>query len=179
MLNKITVARPYARAAFELAFEKQALTVWSDMLYLASLLVRDPDFSALIKNPKFTEAMAVEWIVEIGSEDIQPLFKRFLQLLAEQKRLACLPEILEQFEMYRKESEKTADAWVTSARPLSEKDKGRIQEMLKSRLKVLGINMTCEIDETLLAGAVVKAKDIVIDSSIKGRLHRLGEALGL
>ena len=54
MAELITVARPYAQAAFALAGESNTLPVWAEMLRLASAVIQDPKVHAALDNPKLS-----------------------------------------------------------------------------------------------------------------------------
>ena len=181
MSEKNTIARPYAKAAFELAHQQESFQPWSDMLNVGAVMVENQDFLNLIKSPKFSDESCAEWIVEIGSEVFasNTQGQAFIKLLAQNKRLAFLPEMALMYESYRKEAEKTVDAKVISARPLDEKFKVQIIDALKNRMKVISVQLHCEIDESLLGGALIRAGDTVIDGTARGRLQQIEEALGI
>lgn len=181
MSEKNTIARPYAKAAFELAFVGRSFQQWSDMLAFGAAMVENEDFMRLIKNPKFSDELCASWIIEIGKEvfESNTQGQEFIKLLTHSKRLVFLPEVALMYESYRKEAEKTVDAKVISARPLNESFKKQIQEALKTRLKVMTVELDCTIDESLIGGALIRAGDTVIDGTARGKLHRIGEALGI
>jgi F-type H+-transporting ATPase subunit delta len=100
----------------------------------------------------------------------------FLLALAENRRLALLPEIAAQFETLRAEVENVVDVEVIAAQEIAPAQHKKLAAALKRRLG-REVRMHTRIDETLIGGAIVRAGDLVIDGSLKGRLARLGSAL--
>jgi F-type H+-transporting ATPase subunit delta len=66
MSSLTTLARPYAKAAFELAEAEQALTGWDEMLVLASEIVTEPSMASLLGSPDFGNTQAVNLIIEVA-----------------------------------------------------------------------------------------------------------------
>jgi F-type H+-transporting ATPase subunit delta len=177
MAETTTVARPYARAAFEYAHgRKGGLKKWSQMLQLAADVARDPGARALFGNPEISDDDRVGLIFDIGGEKFDEAGRNFIKLLAENGRLAILPEIAAIFETLRAEAEKTIHAELTAAFALSEEQREKIAAALKGRLK-RDVKLECVVDEALIGGAIIRAGDLIIDGSAKGQLAKLGVAL--
>ena len=102
--------------------------------------------------------------------------QNFVRVLAANHRLLLLPEITAHYEAQRAEVENTVDVEVVSAVALDAAQTEKLASALKARLKRT-INMHNTVDATLLGGAVIRAGDLVIDGSLKGRLERLGTEL--
>ncbi len=176
MAEKITVARPYARAVFELARERDAFAGWSDLLAVAARVASDPAFSKLLGNPAMEDRQLADIVIELCGDQADEFGRNFIRLLADNDRLAYLPEISMEFEQLRAEAEKIVDVEVTSAVALDEPQQQKIAAAMRERLGS-NVRLHCEIDESLLGGAVVRAGDLVIDGSLRGRLDRLAGAL--
>jgi F-type H+-transporting ATPase subunit delta len=114
----------------------------------------------------------VSMFAGLGGADIDLHWQNFIRLLAQNKRLAVLPQIAAQFELLRAQYENEVDVQVTSAVPLTDSQRAKMAAALKSRFK-RDVRMTTRLDPTLLGGAVIRAGDLVIDGSINGRLQRL------
>lgn len=171
MAEKATIARPYAKAAFASARQHNALESWSKALATASSVVQDERVARLLSSPKVTPDQLSGLIGEIvGQLDEQT--RNFLATLASNRRLALLPEIASMYEALRAEAENTADVQVVSAVALDEAQKQRLAQALKKRLK-REVRLHCEVDASLIGGAIVRAGDFVIDGSLKARLDRL------
>lgn len=173
MSQDLTLARPYARAAFALAHESGQSAAWSQALAFATRVATDPEAHALLGHPQLSSADAIGLLaVEGASED----FVRFLGLLAENRRLPLLPEISGLFELQRAEAEHVVKAKVTSASALPASELETIKAALARRFG-RSVEIETAIDESLIGGAVIDAGDVVIDGSLKGKLAQLQHAL--
>jgi F-type H+-transporting ATPase subunit delta len=173
MSQALTLARPYARAAFQLAREHGQLSGWSDALGFAARVAADPRVQALLGHPKLAHADAVALL---SPEAADAAFGRFLGLLADNRRLALLPEIAGLFDELRFEAERVVKATVTSATTLPATELETIQAALKRRFG-REVELETAVDASLIGGAVIAAGDVVIDGSLKGKLGRLQSAL--
>jgi len=177
MAEAATIARPYARAAFQAARDAKQLAQWSASLQVAAALVGDARIAELLGNPKLSEDQVTGFFDGFGTGADGVHWSNFIRLLAENKRLPLLPEIAARFELLRAEFENEVDVVVTSAVPLSEAQQAKLADSLKTRLR-REVRITTALDPALLGGAVIRAGDLVIDGSIKGRLQRLTSDLG-
>ncbi|RAN79466.1 ATP synthase [Bacillus sp. SRB_28] len=96
--------------------------------------------------------------------------------MAENGRLKVLPDVLEQFIHLRAASEATAEVDVISATQLSEEQLAKIADAMEKRLS-RKVKLNCKIDKSVLAGVIIRAGDMVIDGSVRGRLDRLADVL--
>ena len=173
MSQALTLARPYARAAFAIAREGNALPAWSDALAFAARVAADPTVAALLGNPGLTQADATTLLAPEGAD---AMFGNFLGLLFENRRLSLLPEITGMFDELRFEAERVVKAKVTSAVALPTAELDTIKAALKKRFG-RDVEVETAVDESLIGGAVIDAGDVVIDGSLKGKLGRLQAAL--
>ncbi len=176
MAERATIARPYAKAAFEYARDANAIARWSQGLELAAEIVEDPRIAALIHDPRLTVDELAGLIGEVAGEQLDTGMRNFVRVLAENRRLPLLPEIAAHYEAERALVENTVDVEVVSAVPLSAAQADKLRQALNTRLK-RRVRMQNSVDATLLGGAVIRAGDLVIDGSLKGRLERLGTEL--
>ena len=174
MSQTLTLARPYARAVFQLAREQSRLQAWSNLLGFSARMVADPSVQQLLGNPHVSSAALVDIVVPQG--DVDPLFTQFLSVLAENRRLGVLPEIAGLFDALRAEDEKVVKAKVTSATPLGEDELAKLKFSLMNRFN-RQVELTAAVDPALIGGAVIDAGDVVIDGSLRTKLERLGAAL--
>lgn len=173
MSQALTLARPYARAAFGIARDAGDYASWSNALAFASRVAADPQVVDLLGSPKLTHADAVSLLaIDGASEQV----RSFLALLADNRRLALLPEIAGLFEELRTEAERVVKARVTSATALGAGELEGIRAALKKRFG-RDIEIETAVDASLIGGAVIDAGDVVIDGSLKGKLGRLQSAL--
>jgi F-type H+-transporting ATPase subunit delta len=96
--------------------------------------------------------------------------------MAENGRLEALPDVCAEFLLLKQEHEKEITVEVTSATELSDQQKADISSKLEARLE-RKVKLNCSVDETLLGGVIIRAGDLVIDDSARGRLNRLSDAL--
>ena len=175
MAQSITLARPYARAAFELAHAGNALAAWSQALAFAAQVAADPRVAALGNDPRVLPKQLVALHLPGGVVADAP-FAQFLGELAEHRRMALLPEVAALYEQYRRESESQLLVKVTSAMALDAAQAEQLKASLKRRFK-REIELDTRVDASLLAGVVIDTGSEVIDGSARGRLERLGSAL--
>jgi F-type H+-transporting ATPase subunit delta len=176
MAEKVTIARPYARAAFGFAQEHKAFAKWSELLGNASAVVADERVARLLTSPAVTPAQLVELIGESTGLAVDEQGKNFLNTLAENRRLGLLPEIAAMYEILRAEVENIADVQITSAVALNDAQRDRLAAALRKRMK-REVRLHCDVDPALLGGAVVRSGDLVIDGSLKAGLERLASEL--
>lgn len=176
MSQALTLARPYARAAFSLARDGGHYAMWSEALAFAARVAADPRVAALLSHPGLANDDAVALLSPPDHGADAGLFGNFLKLLADNRRLALLPEIAGLFEELRAEAEHVVKAKVTSAAALPAGELDNIKAALRKRFG-RDVEMETAIDESLIGGAVIDAGDVVIDGSLRGKLSRLQSAL--
>jgi len=174
--ERATIARPYAKAAFEYARGAGSLAAWSQGLKVACEIVADPRVEALAHDPEVTASALAGLIIDAAGGSLDAGMENFIRVLAENHRLLLLPEIAMHYEAERSEVENTVDVEVKSAVALDASQAEKLAAAMGTRLK-RRVRMHNSVDPTLLGGAVIRAGDLVIDGSIKGRLERLGTAL--
>ena len=176
MADRATIARPYARAAFAHAQEAKDLRGWSKLLGSAAVAASDSRVARLLGNPHVTGDELVELLGGFSGKAAGEGGRNFLRALAENRRLGLLREIAAQFEALRAEVEGVVDVEVIAAHEIAAPQEKRLAQALTKRLG-REVRMHTRIDETLIGGAIVRAGDLVIDGSLKGRIERLGSAL--
>ena len=185
MADNNTIARPYARAAFELAREKKALAKWSEALTAAKEALLDGQAVRFLSHPALSDEQKLGFLTDLmkkagGKASVLAGGSKeglnFLKLLLEYNRVDVLPEISEQFETLKASVENTVDVTVTSAAALTAAQKKAITAALKERLGRT-VQLETAIDESLIGGAVIRAGDVVIDGSLRSRLEGLSNAL--
>jgi F-type H+-transporting ATPase subunit delta len=175
--ERATIARPYAKAAFQYARDANAFAQWSRGLTTLAEIVADPRVEELAKIPSLTAADLADLVIDVAQAKLDAGMQNFVRVLAENHRLLLLPEIAAHYEQFRAAVENTVDVEVTSAVPLNDAQAQKLKQALSTRLK-RQVHMRTAVDSALLGGAVVRAGDLVIDGSLKGRLERLATELG-
>ena len=175
MLEKTTIARPYAEAAFEQAQEEGALKEWSELLATLAAVVSDKQMDNLLENPHITDEQLMQIITSVTG-DLGTSRSNFIRILIDAERLQFVPQMAELFEMRRLDVEGLANVEVVSAYPLEDAQRQRISEIMAKRL-----NRKIELEEStnkdLIGGAIIRNGDRVIDASLRGQLEELRNEL--
>jgi F-type H+-transporting ATPase subunit delta len=174
-MEALTLARPYARAAFELARANGTLNEWWQALSFAASVAQDPRVVALCNDPRVEphQLAALHLPSDIATD---APFARFLDDLADHGRMPLLTELHALFDAYKRESESTLQVKVTSAMALDAEQTEQLKVTLKRRFQ-RAIDIDAEVDPTLLAGVIIDTGEQVIDGSARGRLQRLASVL--
>jgi F-type H+-transporting ATPase subunit delta len=171
-----TIARPYALAAFEQAQEDGQVAEWAGMLESLEIIASDPTVKGLIANPKVDREAVAALVLDVAGDRLSPHGRNFVRLLGHNGRLDQLAAIRGIFEQEREALEGRGKIEVRSAYPLTPEEEGRIGEAMSKRLGV-SVSLSVSVDPDLIGGVVVRAGDLVIDASLRGRLNQLRQAL--
>ena len=175
MSELATIARPYAKAAFEFAVDKSAVASWNEMLVFAAEVAKNEQISQFLAGNASAEKQA-EIFATVCAEQINEHCLNLIKVMAENQRLLVLPQVVSQFCQLKAEYEKEIAVDVTSAVKLKAADKKAISAALEQRL-ARKVKLNCSVDKKLVSGLVIKADDLVIDGSIKGKLKRLSTTM--
>lgn len=172
MAEKTTIARPYAKAAFQEAQADKHLALWSDRLRAAATAVRDPRVHELLGSPRLSGEDLAQFVMGVTGAALDEHGQNFFRMLGENHRLGYLPEISTLFDEYKDEAESVIDVTVTSAAPIDSAQQQALGVALERKLKRT-VRLHCATDSTLIGGAVLRAGDTVIDGSLLSRLKRI------
>ena len=176
MSELTTAARPYARAVFEMAESAGSLGEWSEMLDFMGMVAGNEEVSALLETPKMAKQAGADAFVQLCDGKLNDQAKNLVNMLAENNRLSLLPEMSAIYEVLKDEAEGSVEAIVTSAKALTETEEKSISDALKKRLG-RDVKIKVSIDEALLGGAIIRAGDLVIDGTLKGRLAKMTSSM--
>jgi len=172
----ITLARPYAKAAFETALQDGALDKWSGMIALSAAVANEEGVSAILSSPSLSSDQIAQAFIGVCGDELDEKGKNFISLLAENKRLVLLWEISSLFETLKANQEMSVDVEITTAFEISSDVSNKLAQALKDRLK-REIILATSVDQSLIGGAIIRAGDNVIDSSVRGKLSKLAESM--
>ncbi len=176
MAERITIARPYAKAVFKLAQSQKRLAPWAEAINFAASVVTDQRVASLLNNPAVSASQLAGLVSEVGGDRLDEQARNFISTLAANRRLGYLPEIAARYAQLRADAERKVEVTVTSAVELSEAQKSQYTAALAKRLG-REVHLSCQTDPQLLGGAVVRADDLVIDGSVRAGLTQLAAAI--
>lgn len=182
MADESTVARPYARAIFEIAKAAGELAGWSNALGAAAQVVEDEGAARFLARPDLTPTARASFVAQVsgnlgGAELLESEQGRnLLGLLAQNDRLAALPEIAARLDELKAREEKRVKVTLITAAEVEEPIAEKVTRALEQRLG-RAVELELAIDPSIIGGAVVRAEDMVIDGSVASRLQRLTDTL--
>ncbi len=176
MSNINTLARPYAKAAYEFASAAGQVDAWSAMLALTAAAVKEPVVLKQLGKPELTQDGKVAFLKQLCEGKIDDAFGNFLKVLSENDRLTLLPMVYEQYEAIKAEANRTLEVEVESAFALSAEQLQTLAAALSKRLDRT-VQPKATVNPALIGGLHIRAGDLVIDGSVRGKLNKLAEAL--
>ncbi len=176
MAELTTIARPYAKAAFQYALDAQDLSGWARQLATLAGASQYGAMVEVIASPSRSAEQQAKTLIDACGDELSEPVRNYVQLLAQNKRLILLPEIHELFEALKHLQEQSVEVELTTAFELADADQENLAKALEQKLK-RKVSVRAEVDQELLAGVIVKAGDLVIDGSMRGRLEKLAKAI--
>ena len=176
MAELSTLARPYARAAFEYARAAGQLDQWNEQLAIAAAAASDAKLKSALSDPALTAEQQAKMLTDVCGDALGEHARNFIAVLAVNKRLSLLPEISTLFAQYKANQEKSVDVEVVSAFDLADEARDKLAEALGKKLE-RQVNVRTATDRNLLGGVLIRAGDLVIDGSVRGRLNKLAAAM--
>jgi len=176
MADNASIARPYAKAIFDLAQENDAFAAWSETLTKLAAISQDADFANLVNDPKVSSDQVTSLLKELTADGLPSGGENFINLLVSNDRTLALAEVKQQFTALVAKAQATVNAEVVTAMALNDRQKEALSSALEQRLG-LKVKLRETVDNSLVGGAVIKAGDLVIDGSAKGRIEKLTSAL--
>jgi F-type H+-transporting ATPase subunit delta len=173
--EELTLARPYAEAAFELARDDKQLDAWEQVLARLALVAEDPAARDAIGNPRIGPDQLAQLFIDVagGLNDAQ---KNFVHTLVDNERLTVLPEIHQLYRRLKQRHEGVRQAHITSAFPLDDRTLKQLVAELEPRFKCK-LETTVSVDPELIGGVRIAVGDEVIDASVRGKLAAMTTAL--
>ncbi|HHK6066735.1 MULTISPECIES: F0F1 ATP synthase subunit delta [Neisseria] len=171
MAEFATIARPYAKALFSLAQEKNQIESWLGELKELAAVVQDEKVIALIEQPETGASEKAETLKGlVGIKNVE--LANFITVLAEQKRLLVLPEIYAQYQDLTLIHNSTKSAVIYSAYELSSQQLADVTDILTKRFNSK-LDVVAKVAPELIGGIKVEVGDQVLDLSVQGKLNAL------
>lgn len=178
MSENITIARPYAKAIFDIAKKSNMLNEWDNILSYLSITINNETVIDFIKNKTISCEVKSKIIIEsidfqnAFSSDIQVFCTNFINSLSYYGRLACIKDIYSLYKNYVNIELGRVEAIVKVAYSINNLQKEEITNCLSNKFNKK-VSALFEVDENLLGGFCVKTGDYVLDASIVGNLNSL------
>jgi len=171
-----TIARPYAEAVFARAQESGQLTAWTESLELLGALAENAEMAEQIGNPNVPRESLRDMLLELGGDTLSAETQNLVKLLAKNNRLSLLPEIARLYEVLKIEQRGVRQVHIRSAYAVDAALQKVLGDALRTKLGA-DVELTVEKDPALIGGIEIRADDLVIDASVRGKLHKLATEL--
>lgn len=175
MADRLSLARPYAKAFFEIAVEANALSAWDAFLQGLVMLVTNEDFQYLLMMPDRDNEKLYALVSDIMRLD-DKTYQQAVRVLLGARRFFLAEEILTIYQAYKAEHEKTMNVHITASMPMSDQDVSSLKAALEKRFNQT-VTVDVSSDENLLGGAIIRIDDFVIDGSGRQQLESLKQYL--
>lgn len=176
MAELTTLARPYAKAAFEFADANNVLAGWSEMLGSLAAVVADERVAKLLSDPAATSEQNAESLLALMGDALDAKGQNFVSNVAANGRISLFGEISKLFDLLKSQREQVLDVEITSAYEIQDHDQAKLAEALTKNLN-RQVTLSCDTDKSLIGGALIHAGDTFIDGTVSGRLAKLAEAM--
>jgi F-type H+-transporting ATPase subunit delta len=176
MAESLTIARPYAEAAFKLAREKNTLDAWSRMLELLEIVVADERVARCIGDPNLSRRQLESLLLGICGEQLDGGGRNFVQVLVANGRLTVIPEIRTLFEQLKLEQQGVLEAEIHSAFSIDAEQVKQLVARLEAKYQ-RKVRARVSIDPQLIGGVKIVVGDKVVDATVRGRLDAMSAAL--
>lgn len=177
MAERKTLARPYAKAVFEIAGQANAYDQWSQWLSIFAMIAEDPIMWHLLQDRTIDRGEVANFFLSICEQGLNETAKNFILALADYRRLKLLPEIKALFTQFRSDKENTIAVQFASVVVLTKEEENKFKKMLEHCFNRT-VKMHCSIDNKLLGGFVARAGNYVVNGSMQQQLINLRETIG-
>ena len=171
-----TIARPYAAAAFGRARETNTVDAWTEGLGLLVEVAEDPLMAEQISNGNVPRERVRDLFLDVGGDTLSDDMANLVRMLAENDRFAALPQIAALFDELKRQQQGVYQVHVLSAFPVSPDQQKELANAMKAKLGG-DVELTVAEDASLIGGVQIRAGDLVIDGSVRGKLQKLATEL--
>lgn len=176
MSKDISSARPYAKALFIKAKSDHRISEVLSWLEALSIVVSTPAVAKYLLDPRIGQDKIVKECVQVLGHHLNEGDKNFLHLLAENKRMERIPTILAMYRELQLASLNKVAVTVTTSQPLTEAQGLMLKNSLEQKHRGT-VDITYQVDASLLGGMVLRIGDTVRDGSVEGQLRQLNQSI--
>jgi len=170
------IARPYAKAVFELAKEDKQLSEWSDLLENLSVISEDSYMADIVLSPSVSNEELSEIVIGILDDNLSQDKKNYIRVLAQYSRFLVSSEIYKLFDKMKQTEENTTEVVIESALEVSDEFTATIKRKLEVKFNG-SIDIKVTKNPALIGGAIIRAGNLIIDGSVKNKIERLTQNL--
>ena len=176
--NSLSIAKRYAKSLIELMLESDVnqAEIRSEMQNVKEILESSPDLTSAMNNPIVSAYDKVEIIKAVFEKDTKEVTRNFLKLLIDKNRFSLIFLIIEAFNKMLDKINNSVQVSVIGAIELEDGSKQEIENKLKEKLNK-EINISYNVDNSIIAGLVYKIEDDVLDTSLKYKLEEFKKEL--
>lgn len=175
-MSDLTIARPYAKAVFEIAEQNKSFEQWSEQLAFLSAVVSSEAADSVLQSPQLTHEERADALLKVCKDKLDGKAEALIRVLSENNRLSVLPEIESIYQTLSNEAQNVEEVVVTSANKITKPQQKTLEAALSKKLNK-AVNVVYETDASMIGGLIVHAGDKVIDSSIQNRIQQLTQQL--
>lgn len=169
---------PYASALLEIAQSQNIIdAISADVSGILALLSDSEDLRQLITSPLISLEDQKNVMGRVLADQVHPVFRNFLMVLIDRRRILFLEGICQQFQAKLRELNKAVLAEVTAATPLSDAQRQSILEKVTAMTSARHVDLDVKVDSGLVGGVIIKVGSQVIDASLRGQLRQIGLSL--
>lgn len=172
------VSKTYGDALFSVALEEGRVDgFFEEVQGLYEVFCANSELQKLMDNPKINKEDKIKLIEETFTGYAAKEIVGLMALLISKGHSKDIPKVFEYFVQLVKEEKKIGTAFVTTAVPLTETQKGAVVKKLLDTTRYESFEMDYAVDKTLIGGMVIRVGDRVVDSSIRTKLYELSKNL--
>jgi len=180
MAEKQTLSRPYAKAIFDMAVQDSDEQEWIERLELLSHIIADKTISELVEDPKSDDEKVIDLLFslanDIAKKELDEKSKNLVKILVENKKITLIENITQMYSELMKTSQGKIEAEVTSAFAIDESQLKSITSALATKYNC-DVTVNTKVDDSLIAGIIIRIGDEVIDGSVNTQLEKLAKTL--
>jgi F-type H+-transporting ATPase subunit delta len=176
-MNEGIITARYAKALYQLGEEEgKTDALRADIELLQETMSEIPEFLSFLQSPIMKESAKTSLYKQVFSDKVDPLVINFLNLLTQNRRESHLPAICRYFQQLYKESKGIRDGVIITAKPIDKKQLQEVHQLIK-RLFKTDIELTEQLDESIIGGFKLRIEDQQIDASIATKIRKIRSEL--